>query len=121
MIPDTPPFPNSPTASYVGLAVSVGPYVVPPHIRNWDASSLPDSQLFLLTGMMFLIPTILAYTAFSYWVFPRQGDRGDRISLIIANRTWPIESGKEAKPLMFNGCKCEGLHYTIVARRPPNL
>ena len=37
------------------------------------------------SGMMFLIPTILAYTAFSYWVFPRQGDRGDRLSLIIAN------------------------------------
>jgi hypothetical protein len=33
------------------------------------ASALPDSQLFLLTGMMFLIPTILAYTAFRYWVF----------------------------------------------------
>ena len=42
---------------------------MPPHIRKWDASALPDSQLFLLTGMMFLIPTILAYTAFSYWVF----------------------------------------------------
>jgi cytochrome bd-type quinol oxidase subunit 2 len=36
------------------------------HIRNWDASPLPDSQLFLLMGMMFLIPTILAYAAFSY-------------------------------------------------------
>jgi hypothetical protein len=41
--------------------------------------------------------------------------------LKTANRTWPVESGKEAKPLMFNGCKCEGLHYTMVARRPPNL
>jgi hypothetical protein len=35
------------------------------------------------------------------------------------SRTWPIESGKKAKPLMFNGCRCEGLHYTMVARRPP--
>src|SRR5687767_3390454 len=35
------------------------------------------------------------------------------------NRTWPIESGKEAKPLIFNGCRCEGLRYTMVARRPP--
>jgi cytochrome d ubiquinol oxidase subunit II len=32
------------------------------------ASTLPDSQLFLLTGMMFVIPTILAYTAFRYCV-----------------------------------------------------
>ncbi|UEM24291.1 cytochrome d ubiquinol oxidase subunit II (plasmid) [Skermanella mucosa] len=55
--------------SFVGLAVSVWPYVVPPHITIWDASSPPESQVFLLIGMMFLIPTILAYTAFSYWVF----------------------------------------------------
>lgn len=55
--------------SYVGLAISVWPYVVPPHITIWDASSPPESQVFLLIGMMFLIPTILAYTAFSYWVF----------------------------------------------------
>jgi cytochrome bd ubiquinol oxidase subunit II len=43
--------------------------VVPPYITIWDASSPPESQLFLLIGMMFLIPTILAYTAFRYWVF----------------------------------------------------
>jgi cytochrome d ubiquinol oxidase subunit II len=43
--------------------------VVPPHITIWDASSLPESQVFLRIGMMFLIPTILAYTAFSYWGF----------------------------------------------------
>jgi cytochrome bd ubiquinol oxidase subunit II len=55
--------------SYVGLAISVWPYVVPPHITIWDAASPPESQVFLLIGMMFLIPTILAYTAFSYWVF----------------------------------------------------
>ena len=43
--------------------------MVPPHITIWDAASPPESQVFLLIGMMFLIPTILAYTAFSYWVF----------------------------------------------------
>jgi cytochrome d ubiquinol oxidase subunit II len=43
--------------------------VVPPHITIWDAASPPESQVFLLIGMMFLIPTILAYTAFSYWGF----------------------------------------------------
>jgi hypothetical protein len=40
---------------------------------------------------------------------------------LYVSRTWPIESGKEAKPLIFNGCRCEGLHYTMVARRPPIL
>jgi cytochrome bd-type quinol oxidase subunit 2 len=43
---------------------------MPQHIRKWDASALSDTQFFMLTGMMFLIPTILvAYTASRYWVF----------------------------------------------------
>jgi hypothetical protein len=42
-----------------------------------------------------------------------------RTEYTVLDRTWPIESGKKAKPLMFNGCRCEGLHYTMVARRPP--
>ena len=49
--------------SYVGLAISVWPYVVPPHITIWDASSPPESQVFLLIGMMFLILTALAALA----------------------------------------------------------
>jgi cytochrome d ubiquinol oxidase subunit II len=34
-----------------------------------EAASPPESQVFLLIGMMFLILPILAYTAFSYWAF----------------------------------------------------
>ncbi|QJE73178.1 cytochrome d ubiquinol oxidase subunit II [Aerophototrophica crusticola] len=55
--------------AYIGLAVSFWPYVVPPRISIWDAASPPESQVFLLVGLVFLIPTILAYTAFTYWVF----------------------------------------------------
>jgi cytochrome bd ubiquinol oxidase subunit II len=55
--------------SYIGLAISVWPYIIPPNVTIWEAASPPESQVFLLIGMMFLIPTILAYTAFSYWVF----------------------------------------------------
>ena len=74
--------------SYVGLAISVWPYVVPPHITDLDAASPPESQVFLLIGMMFLIPTILAYTAFSYWVFRGKVTRRDRLSeLVPGNET----------------------------------
>jgi cytochrome bd ubiquinol oxidase subunit II len=55
--------------SYIGLAISMWPHIIPPDITIWEAASPPESQVFLLIGMMFLIPTILAYTAFSYWVF----------------------------------------------------
>lgn len=54
---------------YFGLAISLWPYVVPPSVTIWDAASPPQSQLFLLVGFVFLIPAILIYTAWSYWVF----------------------------------------------------
>jgi cytochrome d ubiquinol oxidase subunit II len=55
--------------SYIGLGISFYPYIVPPSITIWSAAA-PDSSLkFLLVGAVILIPLILAYTAWSYWVF----------------------------------------------------
>ena len=55
--------------SYIGLGISFYPYIVPPSLTIWDAAS-PDSSLkFLLVGAAVLVPTILAYTAWAYWVF----------------------------------------------------
>ena len=55
--------------SFTGLGISVWPYIVPPSITIWQASSPPSSQKFLLVGAGVLIPTILAYTGYAYWVF----------------------------------------------------
>ncbi|MCS3902482.1 cytochrome d ubiquinol oxidase subunit II [Methylohalomonas lacus] len=55
--------------TYLGLLVSKWPYMVPPNYTIWDAASAPGSQLFLLIGMLFIIPIVLAYTAWTYWVF----------------------------------------------------
>lgn len=55
--------------TYLGLVVSKWPYLVPPNYTIWDAASAPGSQLFLLLGMLFIIPIVLAYTAWTYWVF----------------------------------------------------
>jgi cytochrome d ubiquinol oxidase subunit II len=55
--------------SYTGLGVSLWPYIVPRVMTIWQAASPPESQLFILTGVLFLIPVVLAYTAHSYWVF----------------------------------------------------
>ncbi len=56
-------------AFYVGLLISMWPLAVPPDHTFWDAASAPDTQLFLLIGVLFLIPIILGYTAWTYWVF----------------------------------------------------
>ena len=55
--------------TYLGLIVSKWPYVVPPDYTLWDASSAYGSQLFLLLGLLFVIPVVLGYTAWTYWVF----------------------------------------------------
>jgi cytochrome d ubiquinol oxidase subunit II len=55
--------------SFLGLAISLWPYAIPPRVTIWEAASPPESQMFLLVGMVFLLPTILAYTVYCYYVF----------------------------------------------------
>jgi cytochrome d ubiquinol oxidase subunit II len=43
--------------------------VVPGDLTIWDAASAPESLAVILMGSVFVLPMILAYTAFSYWVF----------------------------------------------------
>ncbi|MEE4108573.1 MAG: cytochrome d ubiquinol oxidase subunit II [Halieaceae bacterium] len=64
--------------SFVGLGVSMWPYLIPTQVTIWEAASPESSQLFMLVGALVLIPVILAYTAYAYWVFrgkldPEQG------------------------------------------------
>lgn len=54
---------------FSGLAISIWPNIVPPSITIWDAASPVSSQLFLLIGVLFLLPIIVGYTAYTYWIF----------------------------------------------------
>ncbi|WP_449433224.1 cytochrome d ubiquinol oxidase subunit II [Pseudomonas putida] len=54
---------------YSGLGISLWPNIVPPSISLWDAASPPQSQGFMLVGTLFIIPLILGYTFWSYYVF----------------------------------------------------
>lgn len=54
---------------FAGLGVSMWPYVIPPTITIHDAAAPESSQLFMFVGAIVLIPLILAYTAYAYWVF----------------------------------------------------
>jgi cytochrome d ubiquinol oxidase subunit II len=54
---------------YTGMAISIWPHIVPPYISIWNAASPPQSQGFTLLGTLFILPFILVYTVWSYYVF----------------------------------------------------
>ncbi|MHA7868218.1 MAG: cytochrome d ubiquinol oxidase subunit II [Salipiger thiooxidans] len=54
---------------FAGLGVSMWPYVIPPAVTLQDAAAPESSQMFMFVGAVVLVPIILAYTAYAYWVF----------------------------------------------------
>jgi cytochrome d ubiquinol oxidase subunit II len=55
--------------SYAGIGISFYPYIVPGALTIHEAAAPDDSLSFLLVGALVLIPIILAYTGYAYWVF----------------------------------------------------
>ena len=53
----------------LGLAISIWPDVIPGRVSIWQAAAPYESQAFMLVGALILIPLILAYTGWAYWVF----------------------------------------------------
>ncbi|MFW0765895.1 cytochrome d ubiquinol oxidase subunit II [Trabulsiella odontotermitis] len=54
---------------FSGLGISVWPHIIPPNITIWQAAAPLASQLFMLVGTLLIVPVILVYTAWSYYVF----------------------------------------------------
>jgi cytochrome d ubiquinol oxidase subunit II len=54
---------------FAGLGISFYPLMVPPDITIFQAAAPRASQIFALVGASIMIPIILVYTGFSYWVF----------------------------------------------------
>ncbi|MCB1386439.1 MAG: cytochrome d ubiquinol oxidase subunit II [Nitratireductor sp.] len=54
---------------FAGLAISMYPYAVPQAVTIWQAAAPRESQVFLLAGTVVIVPLILAYTGWAYWVF----------------------------------------------------
>ena len=67
---------------FAGLGISLYPLMVPPDITIWQAAAPRASQLFVLVGASVLIPPILVYSGFIYWVVPWKGPGGCALSLI---------------------------------------
>jgi len=55
--------------NYIGLGISLWPYLVPFEITFRQAAAAPESQSLLLIGTVLMLPLVLAYTAYCYYVF----------------------------------------------------
>lgn len=54
---------------FAGLAYSFYPYVAPERLTLWEAAAAPDSLLIIFIGACAVLPVIIGYSAFAYWVF----------------------------------------------------
>ncbi len=54
---------------YLGLVISWFPYLVPPSLTVWDTAAVPASQIFSLIGTLIMLPIIIGYFVFVYWLF----------------------------------------------------
>ena len=54
---------------FLGLVISLFPYIVPPSMTIWQAANTVDSQMFALVGYSLALPITFAYTAYAYYVF----------------------------------------------------
>ncbi|MFD1940602.1 cytochrome d ubiquinol oxidase subunit II [Paradevosia shaoguanensis] len=55
--------------SFIGIGISFYPYMVPGALTIEEAAAPDSSLMFLLVGASVLVPVILAYTGYAYWVF----------------------------------------------------
>lgn len=55
--------------SFVGLGISMFPYLVPGQLTIYQAAAPASSQIFMLVGVGIMVPLILAYTGYAYWLF----------------------------------------------------
>lgn len=62
---------------FSGLGISIWPYIIPPSITLWQAAAPPQSQGFMLVGALLIIPIILVYTFWSYYVFRGKVQHGE--------------------------------------------
>ena len=61
-------------ASFIGLIASLYPYAISPALTWSNAASAPGTQLFMLVGILPLIPIMLFYNGYQYLVFSGKVD-----------------------------------------------
>ena len=58
--------------NYIGLGLSLWPWIVPYRIDIWQAAAAPESQSLLLVGTVIMLPLVLTYTGYCYYIFRKQ-------------------------------------------------
>jgi len=56
-------------SAYLGLLAAIYPYTIPPTVTVYEAAAQRETLLFALWGAIIVLPVVLAYTVYSYWVF----------------------------------------------------
>jgi cytochrome bd ubiquinol oxidase subunit II len=56
-------------SGYLGLQTGIYPYAVPPSVTLYEAAAQRQTLIFTLWGVCVVLPAVLAYTVYSYWVF----------------------------------------------------
>ncbi|MCC8368887.1 MAG: cytochrome d ubiquinol oxidase subunit II [Rickettsia endosymbiont of Oxypoda opaca] len=54
---------------YLGLGISIWPFIVPYQVTLAQAAAAPESQSLLLIGIGIFLPVILGYTIYCYYIF----------------------------------------------------
>lgn len=55
--------------SFFGLAFSIVPFVIVDRMTAWEAAAAPEALEVIALGAAVVLPAILAYTAYVYWLF----------------------------------------------------
>jgi cytochrome d ubiquinol oxidase subunit II len=55
--------------NYIGLGISLWPWIIPYQVDIWQAAAAPESQSLLLVGTVVMLPLVLAYTGYCYYIF----------------------------------------------------
>jgi len=56
-------------SGFAGMAYSFYPFIIPDSLTISGAASAPESLSIILVGTLIVLPTILAYSVLSYWIF----------------------------------------------------
>jgi cytochrome d ubiquinol oxidase subunit II len=55
--------------AYIGIAISVYPYLIPHQVTIWEAAAPDSTLIFILIGVVIMLPILLAYTLYAYHLF----------------------------------------------------
>jgi hypothetical protein len=104
--------------SYLGIAISLFPMIVPYHFTLSEAASSDRTQAFLLVGTLVLLPVILMYSGWSYWVFRGKVRADTGYHWSERGLQFQSRAATEAKPTSYRQSRsCDRIEVTPLLSR----